>query len=234
MMAEMSLLKFARVLAAKKLRKKRTLRAVIAALLSIAIFLGGLIAWKEAEYRLTQTYSQTMDLDEYSARVVQTRDGAVIVCISLNGRADLSAQFVSHTQWAGINGNTKNTLEIEMLKTIIPQYVKGDDANIQKMLRTVFTGSVVDGEWTNKAPWTNPNMEDPRPEDNAYSVWDEVALISGNERKVIYTKGDEIPYCSQEMEAYYVAYHENKPVDKTYPEWRVDLVKLLEATPEFR
>lgn len=218
--------------AAKKLRHRRILRSVIAAVLVIAVFVGGSFAWNEAVYRLTQIHSQTMALDEYSVELVQTREGNVIICISLTGREDLSAQYAIHTQWAGINANKKNTLEIEMLKTIIPQYVEGDDANIQKMLRTIFEGSIIDGKWTNKVPWTNPNMEDPRPEDYAYRVWDEVALISGNERKVIYTKGDEIPYCSEEMEAYYAAYYGGQPAGKTYPEWRVDLVRLLDAAPE--
>lgn len=220
--------------AAKKLRKKRILRAVIAALLAIAVFLGGTLAWKEIDYRLTQDHSQTMALDEYSVRLVQTREGSVILCIGLTDSEYLSASVAINTQWAGIGNNTKNVMEIELLKTIIPQYVDGDDMNIQKMLRTVFSGSVVDGEWTNKQPWYNPGLEDPRPKDAKYQIWDEVVLISGEERQVIYTKGDEIPYCSDEMEAYYAAYHESQPAGKSYPEWRVDLVKLLDATPEMR
>ena len=93
---------------------------------------------------------------------------------------------------------------------------------------------MIDGDWTNKQLWHNPGMEDPRPEDMKYEIWDEVALISGTERKVIYTRGDNIPYCSEEMEEYYAAYHESKPAGKTMPEWRVDLVKLLDETPELR
>ena len=220
--------------AAKRMRNKRILRGLLGVLLAIAIFIGGSFVWKEYEYRLTQDCSRTMSLDEYSARLVQTKAGHVIICINLAGREDLSCSLVRHTQWAGINGNTKNVLEIEMLKTIIPQYLEGDDANKQKMLRTVFTGTVVDGEWSNKAPWNDPRFEDPRPADYAYKIWDEVALISGGERQVIYTRGDAIPYCSEEMEAYYEAYHDAQPVGKSYPEWRVDLVKLLDETPEMK
>lgn len=207
--------------AAKKLRRKRILRGVLGALLAIAIFIGGTFAWKEMEYRLTQVHSQTMALDEYSARLVQTKAGNVIVCINLNGREDLDTVMKRHVSWSGIKDNTKNLLEIEMLKTPIPQYLSGDDANIQKMLRVYFGGSVVDGEWYNVF---NESGE----------CWDEVALVCGDERKVIYTKGDQIPLCSEEMEAYYEAYHEEQPAGKTYPEWRVDLVKLLDATPEMK
>lgn len=218
--------------AAKKLRRKRILRGAIAAVVAISIFIGGAFAWREIQYRLTQYYSQTMALDEYSARIVQNQAGNVIVCINLTDSDYLSSWMTRHMQWAGINGNTKNVLEIEMLKTIIPQYSDGDDANIQKMLRTVFMGTVINGEWSNKQPWQDPYREDSCPEDQNYRLWDEVALISGDERKVIYTKGDIIPYCSEEMEAYYAAYHEKQPAGKTMPEWRVDLVKLLDATPE--
>lgn len=218
--------------AARKLRRKRILRGVIAAVVAISIFIGGAFAWREIQYRLTQYYSKTMALDEYSGRIVQTQAGNVIVCINLTDSKYLSSSMACHMQWAGINGNTKNVLEIEMLKTIIPQYLDGDDANIQKMLRTVFMGTVINGEWSNKEPWRDPYREDPRPEEQNYRFWDEVALISGDERKVIYTKGDVIPYCSEEMEAYYAAYHEKQPTGKTMPEWRVDLVKLLDATPE--
>lgn len=218
--------------AAKKLRRKRIFRVILAAVLSISIFLGGTFVWKKIEYRLTQDHSQTMALDEYSARIVQTQAGNVIVCINLNGRDDLDSVMKRHVRWSGVKDNTKNVLEIEMLKTPIPQYLSGDDVNIQKMLRTVFTGTVVNGEWSNKEPWTSSYREDPRPEDITYKIWDEVALISGSERQVIYTRGDVIPYCSEEMEAYYAAYHENQPAGKTMPEWRVDLVKLLDATPE--
>ncbi len=220
--------------AAKKVRNKRILRVVLGALLSIVIFIGGAFAWKEIEYRLLHVHSQTMELDEYSAKVVQTQNGNVIICVNLTGSEFLSATMARHTQWAGISGNTKNVLEIEMLKTVIPQYVSGDDANIQKMLRTVFSGMVVNGEWSNKEPWHNSRMEDPRPEDETYPTWDEVALISGNDRTVIYTKGDVIPYCSEEMEVYYDAYHDQQPMGKTMPEWRTDLVKLLDATPEMQ
>lgn len=220
--------------AAKRIRNKRILRGLLGALLAIAIFIGGSFVWKEYEYRLTQDCSRTMSLDEYSARLVQTKAGHVIICINLAGREDLSCALVQHTQWAGINGNTKNVLEIEMLKTIIPQYLEGDDANVRKMLRTVFAGTVIDGEWSNKAPWNDPRFEDPRPADYAYKIWDEVALISGGERQVIYTRGDAIPYCSEEMEAYYEAYHGAQPAGKSYPEWRVDLVKLLDETPEMK
>ena len=205
--------------AAKKLRRKRIFRVVLAAVLSIAIFIGGTFAWNEIEYRLTQDRSQTMTLDEYTARLVQTKAGNVIVCVNLNGRDDLDSVMKRHVSWSGIKNNTKNVLEIEMLKTPIPQYLSGDDANIQKMLRVYFGGSVVDGEWYNVV---NESGES----------WDEVALISGEARKVIYTKGDSIPYCSEEMEAYYAAYHEKQPAGKTMPEWRVDLVTLLDATPE--
>lgn len=205
--------------AAKKLRRKRIFRVVLAAVLSIAIFIGGTFAWNEIEYRLTQDRSQTMTLDEYTARLVQTKAGNVIVCVNLNGRDDLDSVMKRHVSWSGIKNNTKNVLEIEMLKTPIPQYLSGDDANIQKMLRVYFGGSVVDGEWYNVV---NESGES----------WDEVALISGEDRKVIYTKGDSIPYCSEEMEAYYAAYHEKQPAGKTMPEWRVDLVTLLDATPE--
>lgn len=205
--------------AAKKLRRKRIFRVVLAAVLSIAIFIGGTFAWNEIEYRLTHDRSQTMTLDEYTARLVQTKAGNVIVCVNLNGRDDLDSVMKRHVSWSGIKNNTKNVLEIEMLKTPIPQYLSGDDANIQKMLRVYFGGSVVDGEWYNVV---NESGES----------WDEVALISGEDRKVIYTKGDSIPYCSEEMEAYYAAYHEKQPAGKTMPEWRVDLVTLLDATPE--
>lgn len=205
--------------AAKKLRRKRIFRVVLAAVLSIAIFIGGTFAWNEIEYRLTQDRSQTMTLDEYTARLVQTKAGNVIVCVNLNGRDDLDSVMKRHVSWSGIKNNTKNVLEIEMLKTPIPQYLSGDDANIQKMLRVYFGGSVVDGEWYNVV---NESGES----------WDEVALISGEDRKVIYTKGDSIPYCSEEMEAYYAAYHEKQPAGKTMSEWRVDLVTLLDATPE--
>ena len=205
--------------AAKKLRRKRIFRVVLAAVLSIAIFIGGTFAWNEIEYRLTQDRSQTMTLDEYTARLVQTKAGNVIVCVNLNGRDDLDSVMKRHVSWSGIKNNKKNVLEIEMLKTPIPQYLSGDDGNIQKMLRVYFGGSVVDGEWYNVV---NESGES----------WDEVALISGEDRKVIYTKGDSIPYCSEEMEAYYAAYHEKQPVGKTMPEWRVDLVTLLDATPE--
>lgn len=205
--------------AAKKLRRKRIFRVVLAAVLSIAIFIGGTFAWNEIEYRLTQDRSQTMTLDEYTARLVQTKAGNVIVCVNLNGRDDLDSVMKRHVRWSGIKNNTKNVLEIEMLKTPIPQYLSGDDANILKMLRVYFGGSVVDGEWYNVV---NESGES----------WDEVALISGEDRKVIYTKGDSIPYCSEEMEAYYAAYHEKQPAGKTMPEWRVDLVTLLDATPE--
>ena len=107
--------------AAKKLRRKRIFRVVLAAVLSIAIFIGGTFAWNEIEYRLTQDRSQTMTLDEYTARLVQTKAGTVIVCVNLNGRDDLDSVMKRHGSWSGIKNNTKNVLEIEMLKTPIPQ-----------------------------------------------------------------------------------------------------------------
>ena len=207
--------------AAKKLRKKRILRAVIAGLLAIAVFLGGVVVWKEAEYRLTQTYSKTMALDEYSVRLVQTKAGNVIICTQPTGRENLAVTVVKDWDWAGIQSQTKSVMDISMMTTVIPQYLTGDDANTRKMLNVLFSGVVKNGEWYSSQG------------ENA-SSWDEVALISGDERQVIYTKGDEIPYCSDEMEAYYAAYHEPKPAGKSYPEWRVDLVKLLDATPEMR
>ena len=205
--------------AAKRVRKTRTLRGIIGAVLAIVIFIGGSFAWHEIEFRLTQVCETSMALDAYHVNLVQTRAGNVIVTVKLNDRDDLRTTIVQNLQWAGVKGNTKNVMEIETLTTIIPSYESGDGANIQKMLRTEFLGEVVDGVW-----YYPSYRED--------SAMDEVALVCGDERMVIYTKDDEIPYCSEEMEAYYAAYHEKQPAGLDYPAWRAELVKLLDAAPE--
>ncbi len=218
---------------ARKMRSKRILRNTVTAVLAIVLLVGVAFAWDEIDYRLTEELSQVMSLDEYTVSLVQTKLGDGIIAVNLKDDEKRTANVeitYSRKNW---NSDGKNRIEVKVLTTTIPQYLDGDEANILKMLRIKFEGTIINGEWSDKQPWRNPYMDDPCGEQE-YSVWDEIVLISDNEQKVIYTKGDKIPLCSAEMEAYCEAYHDKRPAGLSMAEWRVELVKLLDAAPELQ
>ncbi len=219
---------------AKKVRRRRFLRRLLGVVLAVGLLVGAAFAWKTIDYRLTEEYIHVMPLDEYMVTVAQTKAGNGIIAVNLKDDERRAASVkIDYDFQNVVNGELKKTLEIRVLTTALPQYLEGDEANKAKMLRTMFQGTIIDGEWSSKESWQEmySNLLTHEPQ---YAIWDEIVVISDDERKVIYTKGDNVPLCSEEMEAYYAAYHDKQPTGKTYPEWRVDLVKLLDEVPELQ
>lgn len=218
---------------AKKVRRRRFLRRLLGVVLAVGLLVGAAFAWKTIDYRLTEEYTRLMPLDEYMVTVAQTKAGNGIIAVNLKDDERRAATVKIDYNYQNVDGGTKKILEIRVLTTALPQYLEGDEANKAKMLRTMFKGTIIDGEWSSKESWQDmySNLLTHEPQ---YAIWDEIVVISDDERKVIYTKGDNVPLCSDEMEAYYAAYHDMQPAGKSYPEWRVELVKLLDETPEMK
>lgn len=218
---------------AKKVRRRRFFRRLLGVVLAVGLLVGGTFAWRETDQQLTEEYTRVMPLDEYMVTVAQTKAGNGIIAVNLMDDERRAATVKINYNYQNVDGGTKKILEIKVMTTVLPQYLEGDEANKVKMLRTMFRGTIIDGEWSSKESW-HEMYSDLRVQEPQYAIWDEIVVVSDNERKVIYTRGDAIPYCSEEMEAYYEAYHEAQPAGKSYPEWRVDLVKLLDKVPELQ
>lgn len=210
--------------AAKKLYRRRRLRAILGILLSIVLVAGGMFAWNEIDYQLTGKMSEVVPLNTYIARVYQTSEGQGIIVLNLRDGKEIFAAPGHHYTWAGKLGAEKTALEIEMKTTVWKKRMDEDERNSAMLWRTIFAGNISEDGWYFEGYKYD---EDTPP-------YDEIAIICGDERQVIYTRGDKVPLCSPEMEEYARLYTGGKPMGKTSQEWRADLVKYFDTVPELQ
>ncbi len=209
--------------AARRIRNKRILRSIFAAFLAIAVFMGGIYAWQEInEWRAT--LEKTVSLDMYDTKVYQTRSGQGMLVLKLKGNKEIKASPAYHFDYAGYFGSDKTTVGIEMMTSVYPGKLNEDDVNSAKIWRVIFIGDVLEDGWYNEKLRV----------DDTVLPYDEIYLECGDERMVVYRHGEEVPLCSLEMEKYVKEYNGVRPHNLTMPEWRAELVKLLEAAPEFQ
>lgn len=209
--------------AAKRMRSRRIRRSVLGIMMAVLLIVAAVAAWRAVENRL-YSMTEATQLDKYSAFVLQTQDGKGFVVVKSNEERLTSVGLAKHYRWPGINGYDKHALEIEIRESLVPKYPEGDEANSQLLWRTVFEGTIAEDGWH------DPSFRGQ--EENV--VWDEIAIISGDERIVIYRHGDTVPFCSPEMEEYAQCYTGFRPSNLSYPEWRVQLVEMLLRTPEWQ
>lgn len=210
-------------LAAKKMRSKRTRRGIFAALLSVVIFIGGALVWNEIEWHTRFDLSQSVALNMYDAKVYQTDEGKGVIFLNLQSDEDVYASPSKKYIWAN-DENKKNILEIEMWTTIIPRDMSEDEKNAAKLFRTIVEGEILPNGWYMSGYEYYKGVE----------PFDEIVVVSGDQRQVIYRRGDQVPLCSVEMNEYLNAYMDTKPEGMTMEEWRAELVKLYDAIPEWR
>ena len=207
--------------AARKIRNRRILRGLLGALLAIAVFLGGKYAWEEIENRRA-SLQKSVPLEMYDAKVYQTQWGRGMIVLKLRGSEEIKASPAYLYEYAGLFGSDKTTFGVEMKTMVYPDKLTADDVNSAKIWRVIIIGDVLEDGWYNERYVV----------DNTIQPYDEIYLQCEDERLVVYTKGDEIPFCSPEMEKYVMQYYAGKPSNLTMAEWRVELVKLLDAAPE--
>lgn len=169
----------------RRLTRKRLLIALTALLTALAV-MAGMWGYDYA----TNRSSVPVALDAYDAYLCRTReDGRIIVNLDMKDK----------TLVYGVTGWARKTPDGEWDWMLTP-----NTTLIAKHRKT-----------PTKGPWTE-----------AYNLWywqdgaiyggdpattaplERFILVCGDEERVIYQRGDEIPFCSEEMEAYYKALDE--------------------------
>ncbi len=159
-------------IAAKALRKWRRARKALLIGLTTLITLALLFSGIYVWDALTKRYVNTLSLDEYEVRLVRMQDGYVKMIVL----TDEPGLYVS-IDGGGSEGNT-----VYKVKTsIIRQYGRRH--------MTLWEGSWQDGVF-----WADDNP-------GVGHIHQSIAFTDGENTRVIYTAGDEIPLASPEMEA---------------------------------
>lgn len=210
----------ARKLHRKQKNRKRLLIAVTCAVTVILV----LTAMWGYDYA-TNRSAFSVALDEYDAYLTRMRNGEVLLNIDL--KDDRLVCGLSGYSTTGAKGGYVWNMEVNT--TLIREYF--DEPSLE--LRVERTGwNWVDGAMYHISPEKGAPIE-------AYIMFD------GENERVLYQMGDEIPLCSEELEAYYAAwdaYHDfdvsanrRKPdYDKRREELRQKAIELRKNVPEFQ
>lgn len=210
----------ARRLHRKRKNRKRILIAVTCLLTAIVVMIG---MWGYDYATNRSTFSVT--LDEYNAYLTRMRNGEVLLNIDL--KDDRLVCGLSGYSTTGTKGGFVWNEEVNT--TLIREYF--DEPSTA--LRVNRTGwNWVDGAMYHISPEKGAPIE-------AYIMFD-----AKNER-VLYQHGDDIPLCSEELEAYYAAWDayndfdisENRRKPDYYErreELRQKAIELGELVPEFQ
>lgn len=209
--------------AASVARRKRILRGIAGVLVGILVFFMLTWAWNEVGNHLV-TETKAVPLDQYTAKVVRTQTGECFVLLKMNENGPKAFSPAQYITWGYVKGNDKTTLNIELQTAAFPRKLTAQDIQRGKFAQIVSAGDVLaDGVY-----FVGHRYKENTP------PWDEIAVICGDERRVVYSKGDEIPVCSEELEVYSRNY-QLMPVNEASVEaWRENLIKLLDTAPELQ
>ena len=172
--------------AARKLRRKQKNRKriliAVTCMVTVILVLVGLWGYDYANNRSTFPVA----LDEYDAYLTRMRNGEVLLNIDLQD--DRLVCGLSGYSTTGSKGGYVWNMEVNT--TLIRKYF--DEPSIE--LRVHRTGwNWVDGAMYHISPDKGAPIE-------AYIMFD------GENERVLYQVGDDIPLCSEELEAYYAAW----------------------------
>lgn len=213
--------------AAKTMKKKRRKRvfwsAVIGAVLSITLFIGG--EW--LYHRLTLSMQYTMDKGEFAVQIYKQSNGTGLIVFDI----------VQDDAICGVSmGYGNGIVNLSMSE---PAIQRGDE-QYEKMYggyRTKELGFLDERGWMNLNEWQwfgggvdGRETYIERNQEPIREIW--IRYSDGQE--LIYTHGDAVPTCSPEMEAYlhYLANPPGvgKPVEYDYDK----LAELRNAVPEWQ
>lgn len=213
--------------AAKAMKKKRRKRifwsAVIGAVLSVVLFVGG--EW--LYHSLTQSTQYPMDKGELTVEVYKRADGTGLVVFDL----------VQNDAVCGVGmGYGNGIVNLYMYEPAIQQGSERYEKNYGGY-RTFEIGFLDERGWMNISEWMwmggSRDGKETLLERNQEPI-KEIWMNYGDGQELIYKHGDEVPACSPEMEAY-LSYMENqaklgKPVEYDYDK----LAELRNAVPEWQ
>lgn len=207
----------------KRQNRKRLLIALTAVLTALVVLAG---VWG---YDYANHYGNVpVSLNDYEAYLSRTReDGHILLNIDMK---DKTLMFnVTGRGSTSVSGGEIWTVSLNT--TYIPNQRK----------------SQASGQWTSvyeQFHWVDGVIYSGDPA-NGVSL-EKFVMVSGEDTNVIYRRGDEIPFCSEEMEAYYKAMDEmlvftSSPANRSsydYPERETELLtrlkQLRETVPEWQ
>ena len=212
-------------IAARKLqRKRRNRKRILVALTCMLTAIVVLVAVWGYDYA-TQRQIFPVGLDEYNAYLTRTReDGRIILNIDMDDKL-LQYGYGGHGRRE--DGSYTYCLYVET--TLIRKYWDTP--------QHVNTDSFDGWYWIDGAVYhNNPAATDPI---------DSIRVVCGDEERIIYQLGDDIPYCSEELEAYYKAWdayydydtsvnRRSFDFDEKWEELRQKAIELGELVPEWQ
>ncbi len=211
--------------AARKLRKrrknKRRLLVALTALLTAFVLVAGIFGYQYAVH-----WSQIpLGLDEYDAVLTRTEDGNVLLNLYAHDR----------TLSYGVTSESKQAEDGSYVLTLTPHTT---------LVREYYDFPVVgmsDNDFAN-AWWEDGLIYADRYdhghlqyEDDAPHQISCIRVVSGKEERIVYQAGDDIPFCSEEMAAFYRVQEEierlshNEELDALEDE----MIRLRQLVPEW-
>lgn len=211
--------------AARKLRKRRKhkkqLMICLTALLTAIVVVAGIVGYQYAVY-----WSEIpMGLDEFDAVLTRTEDGNVLLNLYAHDR---TLQFGVTSEWTlEENGSYMLTLVAHT-----------------KQVRKHFDSPVIgmsDDDFAN-AYWQDGLIYADRYDYGVQQYEEEtprqiscIRVVSGKEERIVYRAGDDIPFCSEEMAAFYRIEEE---IERFYRNDELDmleeeLIRLRQLVPEW-
>ncbi len=169
----------------KRQNRKRLLMA-LTALLTALVVMAGMWGYDYA----THNSSVPVSLNAYDAHLTRTREG---------GRIFLNIDVKDKTLMCGLSGRSRTSASggwiwtVSLHTTRIPNHWTSPKKGLLTSEYDHWYG--VDGAIYYGDPASSEPLE-------------QFVLVCGGEERVIYQRGNEIPFCSEEMEAYYKALDE--------------------------
>lgn len=170
----------------RKRRNRKRKLVVLTALVTVQVVMAGCFGYDYASIRSERPVA----LDEYDAYLSCTREGSQIF---------LNIDMEDDSLVFGVSGRGEKTESGGWIWSTAPN---------TPLIRH-YSSQPQKGLWTDRFDhwyWIDGVIYNGNPANN--EPIEKVILTCGKEEKVIYQTGDEIPFCSEEMEAYYRAMDE--------------------------
>ncbi len=167
----------------RKRRNRKRLLIALTSLVTALVFIAGCLVYDYASVRSEVPVA----LDAYDAYLSRTREGGEVI---------LNIDMKDDSLVFGVSGHAEETESGGWIWRTAPH---------TPLIRH-YTNHPQKGLWTDPFDhwyWIDGVIYSGNPANN--EPLEKVILTCGKEEKVIYQTGDEIPFCSEEMEAYFKA-----------------------------
>ncbi len=209
--------------AARRLRRRRknrrrlliALTALLTAALVVAAFWGYMYAFHLSRIPL--------GLDEYAAALTRTQGGDVLLHV------DVADEYLSYSLSSTMAEDAEGRCILTV--TVSTSLVKERYDTPSHALRSTDMASAY---WQDGLVWAD--RDGSKDTDTPPTQISCIRVVSGNEERILYQAGDDIPFCSPEMDAYYTAQaeYEARVHELLHGEQAEEINRLRQLVPEWQ